>query len=343
MNIPIIPRSPHRKNEKIENYTVIRNIATLCELLPLPESIKDEANETIEKEGSFPLRVGRSFLNQIEPDNPDDPLLLQILPRLSENRQVEGFNRDPVGDLEHSVSNGVIHKYRNRVLLTVTGACAIHCRYCFRRNFPYSSENPQRDNWDGALSYIEQHREVEEVILSGGDPLMLELDKLKALVQKIEEIGHIKRLRIHTRIPVVAPEMVNKDVVTWLGGISLPVIMVIHCNHSNELSTEVVTTLSHLTRAGVRLFNQSVLLKGINDNPHTLAELSKKLFYAGVQPYYLNLLDRAHGTAHFEVSDELAREISATLHTLLPGYLIPKVVRDKGKSTGKVVFGIECL
>ncbi|NOR51100.1 MAG: EF-P beta-lysylation protein EpmB, partial [Gammaproteobacteria bacterium] len=306
----------------------------------LPDSVKYEG---MGMESSFPLRVSQSFVKQIEPGNMDDPLLIQILPRPYESELVEGFCNDPVGDLNNSVSNGVIHKYRNRVLLTVTGACAIHCRYCFRRNFPYSAENPRSDNWNKALRYIGQHTEIEEVILSGGDPLMLELEQLRVLVQQIEKIEHIKRLRIHTRVPVAAPNMVNEQMVTWISAIKLPVVMVVHCNHSNELSTEVKSALSLLSQAGARLFNQSVLLKGVNDNPQTLAELSNKLFDYGVQPYYLNLLDRAHGTAHFEVGEKRAREIISTLITLLPGYLHPKLVRDKGKSTGKVVLGTEYL
>jgi len=337
MNLPIIPRSPFGKNEKNDNCTVIRDIATLCEQLQLPESLQKEAINT---ESSFPLRVSHSFGEQIEAGNPNDPLLLQILPRTCENEQVEGFSNDPVGDLDNTVSHGVIHKYHNRVLLTVTGACAIHCRYCFRRNFPYSSENPRRDHWDGALRYIRQHTEIEEVILSGGDPLMLELDNLRELVEQIIKIDHVIRIRIHTRIPVVAPEMVSQEMLAWL---KLPLVMVLHSNHPNELSAEVVATLSRLAQAGVRLFNQSVLLKGVNDDPQTLADLSNRLFDAGVQPYYLNLLDRAHGTAHFEVSDEQTKEIISRLQTLLPGYLLPKVVRDRGNNRGKVVFGLESL
>ena len=340
MNLPIIPSSPPGKNEKNDNCTVIRDIAALCEQLQLPESVQKEAMKV---ENSFPLRVSHSFWGQIEAGNPNDPLLLQILPRACENEQIEGFSNDPVGDLDNTVSHGVIHKYRNRVLLTVTGACAIHCRYCFRRNFPYSEENPRRDHWDGALHYIRQHTEIEEVILSGGDPLMLELDNLRVLVQQIENIDHVVRIRVHTRIPVVAPEMINRRMLAWFETITLPLVMVIHCNHPNELSAEVVSTLSRLAKSGVRLFNQSVLLKGVNDHPQTLADLSNRLFHAGVQPYYLNLLDRAHGTAHFEVSDERTREIIATLQTLLPGYLLPKVVRDRGNNTGKVVFGLESL
>jgi len=340
MNLPIIPRSPFGKNEKNDNCTVIRDIATLCEQLKLPESLQKEA---INAESSFPLRVSHSFWEQIEAGNPNDPLLLQILPRACENEQIEGFSNDPVGDLDNTVSHGVIHKYHNRVLLTVTGACAIHCRYCFRRNFPYSSENPRRDHWDGALRYIHQHTEIEEVILSGGDPLMLELDKLRELVEQIVKIDHVIRIRIHTRIPVVAPEMVSQEMLAWLKTIPLPLVMVLHSNHPNELSAEVEATLSRLAQANVRLFNQSVLLKGVNDDSQTLAELSNRLFDAGVQPYYLNLLDRAHGSAHFEVSDERTREIISQLQTLLPGYLLPKVVRDRGNNRGKVVFGLESL
>ncbi|MCW8824826.1 MAG: EF-P beta-lysylation protein EpmB, partial [Gammaproteobacteria bacterium] len=319
---------------------VIRDIETLCERLNLPESFQIERTGP---DGDFPLRVPHHFLQQMEPGNPADPLLLQVLLQQQESEQVDGFSCDPVDDLQSSVTPGLIHKYHNRVLLTVTGACAIHCRYCFRRNFPYSSENPRRDNWDSALAYISQHPEIEEVILSGGDPLMMELEGLKALVQRIESIAHIERLRIHTRIPVAAPEMVNQSMFEWFEKIALPLVMVIHSNHPNELSPEVTLLTKRLSQAGITLYNQSVLLKGVNDHADILARLSKRLFDAGVQPYYLNLLDRAHGTAHFEVSDSRARKIISSLEKLLPGYLMPKVVRDKGNNSGKVVFGFESL
>ncbi|MDH3355079.1 MAG: EF-P beta-lysylation protein EpmB [Chromatiales bacterium] len=340
MNRPIIPRSPLRKNGKNNNGSFIRDITALCEQLQLPNSVKDAA---IGLNSPFPLRISKSFLEQIERGNPNDPLLLQVLPQTLENSKVEGFSDDPVGDLSNSVTPGVIHKYRNRVLLTVTGACAIHCRYCFRRNFPYNSENPKRDNWDSAINYIHQHSEIEEVILSGGDPLMLELENLSELVQQIEQIHHIKRLRIHSRIPIVAPERVNEQMLTWFDKVSLPVVMVLHSNHPNELSTEVESVLNRLSQRGVRLLNQSVLLKGVNDSAETLAKLSNRLFDIGVQPYYLNLLDRAHGSAHFEVSAKHTQEIAAALQTLLPGYLMPKIVRDQGKSSGKVVLCLESL
>jgi len=328
------------KNGKNAHCVVIRDITALCEQLRLPDAVKEAAMGVGE---GFPLRVSRSFLEQIEPDNLDDPLLRQILPQSQENNQIEGFTADPVEDLQNSVSSGVIHKYRNRVLLTVTGACAIHCRYCFRRNFPYSSENPKRDNWDSAITYISHHPEVEEVILSGGDPLMIDLESLKELVRRIEAIDHIRRIRIHTRIPIVAPEMVDQSMISWFEEMRLPLVMVLHSNHPKEISPVVESTLRRLSQMGVRLLNQSVLLKGVNDSAEILANLSNRLFDAGVQPYYLNLLDRAHGTAHFEVGDARARIIISNLHRLLPGYLIPKVVRDKGKSIGKVVFGFESL
>lgn len=343
MNLPIIPRSiPSKNGEKDKNShdAVIRDITSLYRQLKLPTKMPQSISAINDQ---FPLRVPLSFVKQIDPTNPDDPLLRQILPDLAEERDVVGFSDDPVGDLNNNVSDGVIHKYHNRVLLTVTGACAIHCRYCFRRNFPYGSENPRRNNWEGAISYVRQHPEIEEVILSGGDPLMVETENLNNLVEQIGKIDHIQRLRIHSRIPVVAPEMITNEVVAWLKEITMPVTMVIHSNHPNEISTQVINTLNKLSQAGVRLFNQSVLLKGVNDDPHLLAQLSNKLFDAGVQPYYLNLLDRASGTAHFEVDDMSAKEIIRTLQTLLPGYMLPKVVRDMGKKSGKVVFGFESL
>lgn len=343
MNLPIIPRSiPSKNGEKDKNShgVVIRDIANLYRRLKLPTEIPQSISAINDQ---FPLRAPLSFVKQIDPTNPADPLLRQILPDLVEQREVAGFSDDPVGDLNNNVNDGVIHKYHNRVLLTVTGACAIHCRYCFRRNFPYSSENPRRNNWEGAIDYIRQHPEIEEVILSGGDPLMVETESLNRLVEQIEKIDHIKRLRIHSRIPVVAPEMITEQILTWIGGITLPVTMVIHSNHPNEISAQVIDTLDKLSQVGVSIFNQSVLLKGVNDEPHLLAELSKKLFNAGVQPYYLNLLDRASGTAHFEVDDKSTREIIKTLQTLLPGYMLPKVVRDRGGKSGKVVLGFESL
>jgi L-lysine 2,3-aminomutase len=284
----------------------------------------------------FPLRVPRGFVARMRPSDPRDPLLRQVLPLAEECLAVEGFGADPVGDLSAMVVPGVLHKYHGRVLLTATGACAVHCRYCFRRHFPYADANPAVDQWHSALGYIAGEKSITEVILSGGDPLSLPDRRLADLVRRLEAIPHLRRLRLHTRVPIVLPERVNDELRDWLGATRLKTAVVVHANHANEIDASVMTALAGLKTSGAELLNQSVLLRGVNDSTEALMALSEKLFEAGVLPYYLHMLDKAQGTAHFEVEEAAARRLMAELNRQLPGYLVPRLVREIPDAPGKL-------
>jgi EF-P beta-lysylation protein EpmB len=284
----------------------------------------------------FPLRVPRGFVARMRRGDPHDPLLRQVLPLAEECVAVEGFIMDPVGDLGAMAVPGVLHKYEGRVLLTATGACAVHCRYCFRRHFPYPDANPVADRWNAALAYIANDESITEVILSGGDPLMLSDRRLADFAKRLESIASIQRLRLHTRLPIVLPERANGELLKWLGDSKLKTVVVVHANHANEIDTSVRTALARLKSRGVELFNQSVLLRGVNDNADALATLNNVLFESGVIPYYLHLLDKVQGAAHFDVPEVEARSIMAELSKRLPGYLVPRLVRETPGQPGKV-------
>lgn len=276
----------------------------------------------------FPLRVPLAFVQRMEPGNPADPLLLQVLPSIAEKLRQPGFTTDPLHEAEATAAPGIIHKYAGRVLLIATGACAVHCRYCFRRHFPYQEHLQSRSEWEQNLAYIRTDESIEEVILSGGDPLSLGNGRLESLLKLLEEIPHLKRLRIHTRQPVVLPQRVDQGLLQILEATTLRKVMVIHCNHPSELDHSVHDALTRLANTGITLLNQAVLLKGVNDNPDCLTHLSQRLFDMGVLPYYLHLLDPVAGSAHFDVTEFTAREIYRSLLERLPGYLVPKLVRE---------------
>ncbi|MHB8455320.1 MAG: EF-P beta-lysylation protein EpmB [Acidiferrobacterales bacterium] len=276
----------------------------------------------------FPLRVPRGFVARMAWGDPDDPLLRQVLPLGLECLEAEGYGRDPVGDLAAMAAPGVLHKYHGRVLLTATGACAVHCRYCFRRHFPYTEANAASDHWRAALAHVAADPAVTEVILSGGDPLMLSDRRLAELTGELEALAQVRRLRIHTRLPVVLPERVDDGLLGWLSGLQLQTVIVVHVNHPREIDGSVRTALGQLRRAGATVLNQSVLLRGVNDTAETLAVLSEALFAAGVLPYYLHMLDKVQGAAHFGVADDVAQKIMLQLRAQLPGYLVPRCVRE---------------
>lgn len=285
---------------------------------------------------SFPLRVPRSYAANMEKGNPHDPLLRQVLPVSAELVDYPGFSDDPVGDLAAHTASGIIHKYHGRALIIATGSCAINCRYCFRRNFPYADVQLTKSRFDAALAYIRQHTELTEIILSGGDPLLLSDDRLDDLVSAIGNITHIKRLRIHSRIPIVLPERITPELLMILNNTRLQIVLVVHANHANELSAAVAIACRQLSAINVTLLNQSVLLKGINDSATILGALSEKLFTLGILPYYLHLLDRAKGTGHFEVSVATALNLYQQLQVLLPGYLVPKLVSEQAGAAYKI-------
>jgi len=277
---------------------------------------------------NFPLRVPRGFAERMEKGNPDDPLFLQIWPAAAEAETPPGFVVDAVGDLHKLKPGGLIHKYHGRALVITTGACAINCRYCFRRHFPYGDTRASRSHWRVLLDELAADPTIEEVILSGGDPLSLSDDKLADLVAGLDAIPHLKRLRLHTRQPIVLPERIDDDLLAWLGNTRLQAVMVLHANHANELNEAVAQAMGRLKRAGIPLLNQAVLLKGINDSVQTQIRLSERLFACGILPYYLHLLDRVQGAAHYEVDEASAKSLIRELSGQLSGYLVPRLVRE---------------
>lgn len=303
----------------------VRDAGELCRLLHLPDAAAEEA---IRAAGDFPLFVPRAYIAQMRRGDPDDPLLLQVLPVAAELIDAPGFVDDPVGDAPASLVPGLIHKYQGRVLLITTGACAVHCRYCFRRKFPYTETPHSLLQWEPAIARIEADSSVDEVILSGGDPLTLTDGGLSRLADRLAAISHLRRLRIHTRLPIVLPERVCDELLDWLRGTPLTPIVVVHANHPAEISSAVGRALTRLVDAGVTVLNQSVLLKNVNDDADVLADLSLRLVEHRVMPYYLHQLDRVHGAAHFEVAIERGLQLIAELRRRLPGYAVPRYVRE---------------
>lgn len=306
----------------------LRNAITdpreLLELVGLPELV----GRLPPGDAGFALKVPRGFVARMQPGNPRDPLLLQVLPQLAELDEAPGFADDAVGDLGAVTGPGVLQKYAGRALLIAAGSCAVNCRYCFRRHFPYSDELAASHAWREAVARLAADTSIREVILSGGDPLVLSTQKLTELTDAMRGLSHIIRLRIHSRLPVVLPERVDDSLTAWLAELPLQRVVVLHANHPNELDANVDGACRRLRASGATLLNQSVLLRGVNDDPGVLAELSERLFSSGVLPYYLHQLDRVRGTAHFEVTDAHARDLIGTLRARLPGYLVPRLVRE---------------
>ncbi|MEY6760600.1 EF-P beta-lysylation protein EpmB [Kluyvera ascorbata] len=288
----------------------------------------------------FALRVPRAFVARMEKGNPNDPLLRQVLTSQEEFIAAPGFSTDPLEE-QHSVVPGLLHKYRNRALLLVKGGCAVNCRYCFRRHFPYADNQGNKRNWQAALDYVNAHPELDEIIFSGGDPLMAKDHELDWLLTQLEAISHIKRLRIHSRLPIVIPARITDTLTARFERSSLQILLVNHINHANEIDDEFRHAMARLRRAGVTLLNQSVLLRGVNDNAQALANLSNALFDAGVMPYYLHVLDKVQGAAHFLVSDDEAREIMRELLTLISGYMVPRLAREIGGEPSKTPLDLQ--
>ena len=310
----------------------VRDPRELLDLLGLDRLAPRLSDEAMVQ---FPLRVPRGFVARMRRGDPRDPLLRQVLPLDDEMRPMPGFGLDAVGDGAAKTAPGVIQKYRGRALLVATGSCAIHCRYCFRRHFPYAEETAARDGWREAVDLIRQDASIEEVLLSGGDPLSLSNGKLAELTGALADIPHLRRLRIHSRLPIVVPERVDDGLMGWLTALPWPVTLVVHANHANEFDGTVDAALGRLRAAGVHLLNQAVLLRGVNDSVDALAALSERGFAAGVLPYYLHQLDRVAGVTHFEVDDARARALHAGLAARLSGYLVPRLVREIPGDTGK--------
>lgn len=324
------------KNWQQQLSEAFNSIEDLCHYLRLPIDALPVSNTAAT---SFPIRVPLSFAACMEKGNPDDPLLKQVLPTQEELIAYPGFNNDPVGDLKATAQTGVIHKYHGRVLLINTGSCAINCRYCFRRNFPYAELQLSKQSELAAINYIRQDRSLSEVILSGGDPLLLNDTRLAKLLEQLDDIEHIKRIRIHSRLPIVLPARITDEFIKTLQKSSKQIVIVVHCNHANEINNTVIAAFNLLKAHGITLFNQSVLLKGVNDQADILCALSEKLFHHGVVPYYLHLLDKAAGTGHFEISETQAVELIKEVQATLPGYLVPKLVKEvAGQNSKQIVL-----
>lgn len=313
----------------------IRDPLNLLRLLDLDTK---EYESQLDISEQFKMLVPLSYVKKMKKRDWNDPLLKQVLPIKEEQKVVSGFMSDPVGDLNAEVSQGVLHKYQGRVLLITTGACAVHCRYCFRRHFPYGDSFANQKNWQKTLEKISADESIHEVILSGGDPLMLSDERLQSMCVDLVQIPHIKILRFHTRIPLLLPERINSAFLSWVSDLPVKKVMVIHANHANELDEVVGRGLNDLSEANFTLLNQSVLLKGVNDDFETLAELSHRLFDYRVLPYYLHQLDRVQGAAHFEVRREKAIALIEALKIQLPGYLVPKLVEEvSGKRSKQAI------
>lgn len=313
-----------------EGFTSARQLLSFLQL-PAHEG-------SVEAEKQFRTRVPRGFAARMQPGNRHDPLLLQVLAVSDELVTSPGFVQDPLDEAASNAIPGLIHKYHGRVLLTVTGACAINCRYCFRRHFPYQENNPGRKGWKAVVDYIAADETIHEVIFSGGDPLLANDAILAPLIGQLSEIPHLQVLRIHTRIPVVLPERVDDGLIEVLDACRLKKVVVLHTNHPRELNEQVMHACRKLQATGCVLLNQSVLLAGINDNVETLAELSHGLFAFGVLPYYLHILDKVEGAVHFDVSTERALDIFRQLQSVLPGYLVPRLAREKAGEKHKTLL-----
>lgn len=334
----MIPQSPPVKTKQSWQQALADAVSDADELLTQLGLRGALAAIDKAKIRQFPLRVPQSYINKMRYGDKQDPLLKQVFPLIDESLDVTGYGSDPVGDQFAVTSPGMLQKYQGRALLVTTGACAIHCRYCFRRHFPYSDSNPLASQLAETLTQISADTTINEVILSGGDPLSLNDDKLARLVAELEQIPHLKRLRIHTRLPVVLPERINARLLDWVSNCRLNVVMVIHANHANEIDAETARSLLQLQQAGCQLLNQAVLLKGINDSVEALVNLSERLSEVSVMPYYLHLLDKVAGAHHFDVTETTAIELIDTVRKLLPGYLVPRLVREIQGEASKTVI-----
>ncbi len=279
-------------------------------------------------QATFSVAAPLPFLARARPGDPDDPIYRQVQISVEEQVEHPGYHADPVGELSHCVAPGLIQKYHGRLLLVVTGACAVHCRYCFRRHFPYETERLSRSDWADTLSAIAADSSISEVILSGGDPLMLGTDQLRGILTDLGALKQVKRLRLHTRMPIVVPARITANLVDLLGKLPVPTAVVVHCNHAREIDDAVYDAARKLRDAGITLLNQAVLLRHINDSVSAQCELAETLYDAGILPYYVHLLDPVQGSAHFSVKEEEARRLFEAVRERLPGYLVPRLVRE---------------
>ncbi len=339
--VPALPRPVvTRAAWQQELAESIRDADRLCELLELPDDFREPARRAAQL---FPLLVPRSFLARMQPGDPLDPLLRQVLPIDAEFAEIDGFAADPVGDDDAQLVPGLLQKYAGRALLITSGACAVHCRYCFRRHYPYESAPRRIEDWTPAFEALRRDPSIREVLLSGGDPLTLTDARLSLLLTELEAIPHLARIRLHTRLPIVLPSRVTPELLSRLRESRLTPFVVVHANHPQELTGDCAGAVRSLVRAGITTLNQAVLLGGVNDDIETLMLLCERLIDLGGLPYYLHQLDRVRGAAHFEVPEARGRELVAAVRQRLPGYAVPEYVREiagqphKTPLTGRVV------
>ena len=315
-----------------EMKQAIRSSLGLCEFLKIPPiAINVEEND-------FPVFVPRSFAARMNPGDPADPLLLQVIAQSQESLPIEGYEKDPNGEATAVLAAGVLRKYSSRALMITSGACAVHCRYCFRRHYPYSDSPSGLEQWQSSLQAIAQDTNIEEVILSGGDPLVLSDQSIGQLLSALADIPHVKHVRFHTRTPVIIASRMTSTLLSHLKSTRLKVWFVIHSNHANELDGEVLASLSKLQQIGIPVLNQAVLLRRVNDNEDALYALCKRLIDAQITPYYLHQLDEVAGAAHFYVSPDRGRELIAAIRKRLPGYAVPRYVKEIAGEQSKTVL-----
>jgi EF-P beta-lysylation protein EpmB len=327
--------SPTVRAWRDELRLAVRDPAQLIAALDLPGELIEPARRAA---AGFPLFAPWPYIDRMRPGDPHDPLLRQVLPIGAELDALQGFTADPVGDADAMLSAGLLQKYDSRALLVTTGACAIHCRYCFRRHFPYSDSPRSLADWQPAIDRIAADPSIDEAILSGGDPLTLVDEHLAQLAERLADVPHLRRLRIHTRLPIVIPQRVTSDLLDWLRGTRLAPIMVVHANHANEIDNATAAALTRLVDAGIPLLNQSVLLADVNDTAQALIDLSRRLVDLRVMPYYLHQLDRAQGAAHFEVPIERGLALIDQMRRALPGYAVPRYVQEIAGEPNKRVL-----
>ncbi|MFT6268718.1 MAG: EF-P beta-lysylation protein EpmB [Alphaproteobacteria bacterium] len=366
--MPIIPKKTpsvetHWQKELANSFTTLHSLLEYLHIDPnsLPSAVNINESENpikqtvipsknvlsiVEQHSQartlFPMRVPKPFADLMQAGNWHDPLLQQVVPQQAEFIKKLGFVSDPLQE-QGGPTAGLIHKYKSRILLIVRGGCAVNCRYCFRRHFPYQDNQLGQAQYQSAIDYVKKDTSINEVIFSGGDPLMANDQQLAKLAKQLDEIAHVKRLRIHTRLPVVIPSRVNDDFIAWLKDLRVKPVIVLHINHKNEVSDALIEKTKALMQAGVTLLNQSVLLKNVNDSSDIICELSEALFNANILPYYLHILDPVKGASHFDVSKTEAKNIMADVIKRLPGFLVPKLVQELPGQPGKtpIDLGLE--
>jgi len=342
--LPTPPELPGKARVPTQAYGIwqreladaIRDPDELCRLLSLDPAIAADARRAA---GTFPLLVPRGFVARMRPGDPRDPLLLQVLPRPAERVHAAGFTTDPLDETHALKSPGLVQKYAGRALLLTIGGCAINCRYCFRREFPYAESGATQAGIEAALETLAADPTIHEVILSGGDPLLLDDNRLARLVTRLEAMPHLRRLRIHSRLPIVLPSRVTEELTEMLSRTRLTCVVVVHANHPAELDSTVAAAIARLADARPILLNQAVLLAGVNDSADVLTQLCERLIDLGIVPYYLHLLDRVQGTAAFEVDERSARALHEQMRTTLPGYAVPRLAREVPGEPAKVWIG----